>query len=165
MLKFLGAIILISSGFAIGNYKVMKLKKKLIFLESFKDFIAFVKSEIKYSLSSPEKIINDYQTNTIFKEYIKKCRFFMNKGFNFSQSWKEVFDSDFIGLGDSERIVKKFGAEFGSADIENQIALCDLTLERLSPCIENTLKELTSKRKIFFTVGACAGIAMSILLF
>jgi stage III sporulation protein AB len=87
------------------------------------------------------------------------------QGFNFSQSWKMTLDSEFIDIfGDSEKIIRKFGAELGSTDIESQIALCDLTSERLLPCIKSILKEINDKRKVFLTVGACTGAALSVLL-
>ncbi|MDR1241053.1 MAG: stage III sporulation protein AB [Oscillospiraceae bacterium] len=165
MLKIFGACIIIFSGYSIGNFFVSKLNEKLSFFESFKDFVIYVKNEIKYSLSPPEKIIGNYNSRGEFIKYVNKCNFFLDKGLNFSQSWNEtsyIFEDI---SGDLNEIIRKFGAELGSCNSEGQIAFCKLTEEKINPYIKLTSKELNEKRKVFLTLGACAGAAAAVFLF
>ncbi|MCL2311946.1 MAG: stage III sporulation protein AB [Firmicutes bacterium] len=160
MIKLIGSIFLIISGTGVGNLMYNSFKRKILILKEFKEFVIFSKNEIKYKLSPPQKILYDFNSNEL-NEYLNKCKSFLKKGEIFQIAWEKSFESN----TDVHKIIRNFGKDFGSHNIENQILLCDLTIENLNLNIKNFTKKSENQEKIFLTLGTCAGAILSIIFF
>ncbi len=66
---------------------------------------------------------------------------------------------------EDKKILDNFLSQLGSTDTASQLQFCNSTLNDIKRNLADALKDKNEKSKLYATLGICAGISVSILIF
>ncbi len=164
-MKFIFAFLTASVCLLTGLYKGSELSGKVRELENVIAFLNRCKSEIKYRESRVLDIINDFsKTDGRRLEFIDRCLVYSLE-MDFPKAWKKAVGEACGRLSQKDREnLCFFGEKIGTSDTLSQLNLIDFCIA----CFEESLIEAREKeksdKKLYYAVGASAGLVISILM-
>lgn len=162
MFKYIGLIFIIITCFGAGWYYSLRLKFRCEFLNSFKDFLSTLETNMKYNSAEIFSLVKKSAPENI------KTVFERDSGGGFQNYWSlcvENIPLHFALKKDDYNLLYEFGRLLGTTDIEGQINHINLYKELLENNINNSNIELKQKSKLSKTLGLFLGITIALLLF
>jgi len=155
VIKYIGAGVLLISAVLYGYTMIRRERVKVVEISSFCELIKFIRDNIKYKMVTLPVIFSEYHG-----AYFEKIGFIEAiRNFGIKRAWAEfswVMEKDEIALIDS------FVKNIGSGYRDDEIQLCEYTLERLEDAIESKSSDLKNKEKIYRTIPLM--LALSVML-
>lgn len=156
MVKILGAIIIISCGFSFAYLLNGKARARLAQLEGFIALVRYLRTQIDcFSMPIPSAL------SRCPKGVLERC------GVRCSENFKTVralLDECDIATEELGELMYGFVSDVGRGYRQEQLALCDRTLERLEEHREALAARLPAKQKLNGTLCVCSSLAVVILL-
>lgn len=164
MLKFIGvaAIILFTTG--IGAMFVRELRARHKELECLLKIIRYIEAQIRYKAMSVSDIIKNMSADGLTKDLkvMEKCRN--------ATSGRQV--ADYIAKNSSStslksediKTIQSFFNSLGKSDIEGEIENCRLHEKMLLTQIDDASRQMSSKTKLYYTLGLFSGLMVSIII-
>lgn len=165
MIKILGMVSLIISGYLGGRYAAFKLSKKVRFIEEYMEFIKIVQNDIRYNQNYLQDIIKNHRGDGPFCSYLNKCYKYISSGEPFPQAWIKTFSnvaSEISISGNLANIINSFGLGLGSSDTEGQISHCRYNYSLMGPYLQSAIEERKSHGKLYSVLGTCLGTAAAL---
>lgn len=151
-MRYLGMIILTSSGILFGLYRVSILRENIKFIEELKYLINHIEFNIAYSSQTLEEIIVSYNSN-ITKEIRKELE--INK--DIVDSWTTVSKNH------KNDLMEKFISDFGRSDLTSQMKVITLYKNLIQINEDKLINDYREKYKIEFAVPSFIAIVVSII--
>lgn len=171
LLKFLGAILTISSSAAIGFYFSILLKERVEDLKSLRKCIFILRGDIRYANTPlPEAIGSMAERNhSNFKTFFQKIAEELIKleGKTFGEIWGKSVDEDLKDTCINKKdkaCLANLGESLGYLDKEMQINTIDLYIEQLETELEDTLGTVKEKTRLYNLLGVLSGIFITIIM-
>ena len=161
MVKYIGLILIVITGFGAGFYYSLRLKNRYEFLSSFKDFLSKLETNMRYNSSNIFTIVKSSAPEIIRNVFISD-----NKS-DFQQFWKSSISSIpkcFALKKEDYNLFYEFGRMLGTTDIDGQLNHIKLYKELLNNNIDNSLKELKQKSKLSKLLGLFAGLSLALII-
>lgn len=171
MLKLIGALMILASATMIGTSCSMDLRKHNRELRLLKQMLYMLRGEIKYTKTPlPEAFAHIAERMPEpFSAFLRGVAADMGilDGRTFPELWKEQINTQLADLhlkkGEKEQLAA-LGEVLGYLDLEMQLSSIELYLEQLEISIRNAQESMTSKQKLYQSLGVAGGIFLIILL-
>jgi len=146
-MKYLGALFIMCGCVILSYFYESKEKTRLLNLIKIRDFISYVKNQIDFFLTPCHKLFSEYDDDFI----------------------KGLIDNDFnnMGIYFEEHIADElshFFKSLGNGLKDEEISLCDYTIQKLDDTIKKVEGEIKNKIKIFRTLSLFGGGCLVILI-
>ena len=156
MVKILGAIIIILCGFSFAYLLNGKARARLAQLEGFIALVRYLRTQIDcFSMPMPSALSRCPQG--VFERCGARC----NEKFKTVRDLLDACDCSADEIGE---LMYGFASDVGRGYRQEQLALCDRTLERLEDHREELAARLPAKQKLNGTLCVCSSLAVVILL-
>ena len=146
-MKYLGALFIMCGCVILSYFYESKEKTRLLNLIKIRDFISYVKNQIDFFLTPCHKLFSEYDDDFI-KGLIDKD--FNNMGIYFEEHIADELSHFFKSLGNGLK--------------DEEISLCDYTIQKLDDMIKKVEGEIKNKIKIFRTLSLFGGGCLVILI-
>ena len=162
-MRLLGIFLLSLTPFLLGLEYRIGLKKRRDFLRLFKEFIIFVKEQIRFCGREREEIftlaLNDPRFNTSF---IKRLDIALKNGENITKIFDDNID---IRLKPKEIYeINAFITDLGKSDTEGQIAHCDYYISVFEQGEKKFSEAYSAKSKLSLGLSLSLEAAMFIIM-
>ncbi len=164
-IKILGLFIVVISCFLVGVSVYEKYYRRTVFLKDYIDLIIYLKNEINYTQNQIYSILAGYQKNTQLNLYISRLLKHL-KSNSLEYSWIKTFEgsSEETGISkDEENIIKEFGNELCSKDLEMQINILNYHIQKLTIHLNEAIEIKKSKGKLPIILGLGVGLFIAII--
>ncbi len=165
-MKLIGILIIIFSC-SYGGIIIYKAQiRKISFLESYIEFLIYLKNEITYSQSTIYEIFKNYSCNLPLGTYINNFLSFLNGNFSLKSSWRLSFESisENIKLSSTEKnIILKLGNNLGACHTEGQIEILNKNIEILQQCLKSAKEFKKKKGKLSIILGVGVGLFIAVI--
>lgn len=170
MLKLLGAVLVLFSCTALGWGKSMSLQRRLEQLREIEKLVHLILGEITYRKEAlPEALLRTSQKavppfDEFLQEVSRQASLFQGECFSkiFRETAQRCLENSALKRKDLEVFVQ-LGEYLGWMDITLQKNTIALYLEQLKQEIQSLEKELPGRKKMYQSLGAMAGIFLTIL--
>lgn len=164
MLKLIGvaAIILFTTG--IGAMFARELRTRHKELECLLKIIRYIESQIRYKAMSVSAIIKNMSDDGVSKDLrvMEKCKN--------AASGRQI--ADCIGKNSSStslksediKIAQSFFNSLGKSDVEGEIENCRLHEKMLLARLDDASQQVSSKTRLYYTLGLFSGLMVSIII-
>ena len=150
-------------GFVISH----RLYLRVSFLQQYVRFIEYVETEIRYAHKILESIINNYENDSDFINFIHMVKQNLTYDRNFSKAWEKAvykIPSSFGLTMQDKKTICEFGATLGATDVMGQISICKLNKSLIRSILEVAKEEKNKKSKLYFMLSSSFGICITIIL-
>lgn len=164
-IKILGLFIVIISCFLVGVSVYEKYYRRTVFLKSYLEFIIYLKNEINYKQNQIYNILANYRNQTNINIYISRLLNYLKK-YPLEYSWCKVFENISSENGvsqDEENIIKEFGKQLCSLDLEMEINILHHHIETLKIHLNEAIDVKKSKGKLPIILGLSIGFFIAII--
>ncbi|MBR2279801.1 MAG: stage III sporulation protein AB [Ruminococcus sp.] len=161
MVKYLGLILIVITGFGAGFYYSLRLKNRFEFLSAFKDFLSTLETNMRYNCSDIFTIVKNSAPDMLRNVFIN------DENPDFQRYWKSCISSvpkRYALKKEDYNLFYEFGRILGTTDIDGQLNHIKLYRELLNNNIDNSLKELKQKSKLSKLLGLFAGLSLALIL-
>lgn len=161
MIKIPGLILIVISCFSVGLYLSARLKYRLEFLSSFKEFLSSLEINIRYNCLEIIPLIKASAPVNITDIFSDE-----NDG-SFLDYWNNSINNipkKFALKEEDLKLLYEFGRTLGTTDIEGQLNHIILYKNLIEANIDNSKKELKQKSKLYKTLGLFTGLSIALLL-
>ena len=145
-MKFIGIALIIAATVICSYTYENQCKKRLICLKDIYDYVYYVKLKIRHLNLTVEEIFEKYEKKEIIKLYL-------------TESFDKLKDT-----GEKE-LINDFFSSLGQGYKQEQLELCDYTLDGISKKISDLEKSSPTQIKIFrtFSLFICASIIIFLI--
>ena len=155
MLKFLGALLILSVGFFAAFLSVQYEKKRLTVVDGWIDLILYIRGQIDCYLMPLDEILSGGD-----RALFEACMSPSN-----AADLPAILNASGIYLdGDGKRLVESFVREIGSGYREEQLKRCDFFIASLRSQREKIAAALPLRVRRCATLCICIALATAILL-
>jgi len=164
-IKILGLFIVIISCSLMGVSVYEKYYRRTVFLKSYLEFIIYLKNEINYKQNQIFSVLENYNSSTSINFYISKLLNYLKK-YPLEYSWSKTFEkiSSENGVSqDEENIIKEFGKQLCSLDLEMEINILHHHIETLKIHLNEAIDVKKSKGKLPIILGLSIGFFIAII--
>lgn len=155
MLKFLGALLILSVGFFAAFLSVQYEKKRLTVVDGWIDLILYIRGQIDCYLMPLDEILSGGD-----RALFEACMSPSN-----AADLPAILNASGIYLdGDGKRLVESFVREIGSGYREEQLKRCDFFIASLRSQREKIAAALPLRVRLCATLCICIALATAILL-
>ena len=148
----------------IGAMFVRELRARHKELECLLKIIRYIEAQIRYKAMSVSDIIKNMSADGLTKDLkeMEKCRN--------ATSGRQV--ADYIAKNSSStslksediKTIQSFFNSLGKSDIEGEIENCRLHEKMLLTQIDDASRQMSSKTKLYYTLGLFSGLMVSIII-
>lgn len=142
-----------------------KLSLRVEELKKFLHFLSSVKTEIRYLALPPDRILEKHKDEM---DFLKRCSERLCGGeTDFPKIWEEELQisAKRMGLRPVDmNLIKSFGMEFGTTDLEGQLSECELYEQLLTQNLEQARTEQKEKANLYQMLGVFGGLATVLLI-
>jgi len=171
MVKITGAVFVVAGCTGMGLWRSQSIRKRVDELNEVKKMILLLRGEIRYSLAPLPEAIGRIALKAKppligFLQEIYKALSAMD-GESFSDIWTrstENYLSSSHLKAEDLTIIIDLGTQLGYLDKEMQLGAIDLFLEQLGHTIDEQIKGMPAKQKIYNYLGILCGVLIVILL-
>lgn len=157
MIKIIGAVILLAAAFGYGYLKIREERRKIAETDALCDLVSFIRQNIAHYM----KPLPD-----IFAAYSDRCGLLEENGFieicrtnGIRAAWEETV----FHLPDNVReAMADFVRSIGGGYREDELHLCDYTLEQFEKAGLKMREEIKGKEKLYRTIPPL--LALSVML-
>ena len=147
----------------------VRLRKHETVLIEIKLFINMVETKIRYSSSELYDIFYSMISSDRFEnlKFIGCCVEGLNRGVPFENAWNSALaETQKKMLLDDEEMsmMKNFGQELGTTDVEGQIGICKMYNELFEVRLEKAREKRYQCSKLYVGLGTMAGVGAAILM-
>lgn len=163
--KFIILIFLFFICLEIGILKSKVFEYRLEELNSIKNALVFFKSKLEFTYEPINDIFLEISKSIYFEHdnVFKRCIVYLEK-FDLKDAWQmAVSDENKINIED-KNVLYNFGKLLGKTDLNGQISEILLALEFLDKQIVDAENLKNKNCKLYKSLGAFAGIGLSIML-
>ncbi len=157
-LKILGAALISFSGFSIGCMYVQRLKLRLDFLREFSVFLSSLSTAVRYRNADIAVLVNSCGELFSFPE--------SDYSRPFSQMWQSSI-ADFKKrwrLSEADMaLLKEFGEELGTTDVEGQLSHITLYQGLFSKQQSGAEDDIIQKSKLYKSLGLFGGVSAALM--
>ena len=170
MLKALGIVMILFASVMFSYMKVDEMKQKYQNLKQMKKALSMMKSEISFSSRELSEAAGELSASLsgdmafFFKnvsQYLAE-----NETADFGQAWeaaKSVFAQKPFLSAAADKTMTDFSQRAGKMSREIELENIEKTLEAIDNTLEDEREKYTKNRKLIFTLGIAAGLAVLIL--
>ena len=170
MFKALGIAMILFACFMFSYLKADELKQKYHNLKQMKKALSMMKSEISFSAKELSETAGEISESLLgdMKDFFKAVyqNLSDNETLDFGQAWaaarEEFAQTPFLSPA-ADKTMTDFSQRAGKMSREIEIENIDKTLESLDREIADEGENYTKNRKLIFTLGIGAGLAVLIL--
>lgn len=165
ILRFAGVFLIIIFFFALGLKASDRLKKYCESCNLIEEALNQIAVMIRYRSFNIYIISSELKKSTSLSklEFIKKLPEKFDSQ-NFFDIWCNAVESDSLIGEEEKKLLKSFGENFGTSDIEGQLSNIDMIKEKLNIISEKRRSEYEKKGKLYRSIGLLAGIMTGILI-
>lgn len=170
MLKIIGSIMILFACVMFSFIKADELKQKCDNLNRMKKAVYLIKNEIAFSsktLSEAICYVSQLMPHNISLFFKSVSEYLLNnETSDFSQAWeasKNEFDNKLLLSDEADKILDDLAQQLGKMPRDSELENIDRTLEILSNQYCEEEKSYKKNRKMIFSLGLCAGLAVLIL--
>ena len=166
MFKWLGGILIVISGTAIGRAKARQLKMHLEQLEEVRKCIFMIKSEMQHTRSTFETIFEEVSTKQehIARKWLMEISQELKK--QKASSFVEIWEAVTKKMWDNSYVKEEEVVELQKLGKNLEYTECMETyLEQLEYNINHRREEYEKKMKIYQCLGITGGIFLAVVLF
>lgn len=157
MYKLIGLAVLFITSICIGQTMIFTYKTSVKQIESFIQFIKYIKSQVEYYNMPYPDIFDKYSNPTL-----EKCGFINTLR---TSGWKIAIDNSIFYFNSNiKELLSNFGNELGKSMKQDQIINCTYTIEQLEIQYQNAKSELPKRTKLYNSLSLMAGISIIIIL-
>lgn len=155
MLKFLGAVLILTVGIFAAFVSVQYEKKRLAVVDGWIDLILYIRSQIDCYLMPLDDILSGGD-----RALFEACMSPSN-----AADLPAILDASGIYLdGDGKRLIESFVREIGAGYREEQLKRCDFFISSLRTQREKIAAQLPLRVRLCATLCICIALATAILL-
>lgn len=171
MLKFIGAVLVISSSTAMGFYFSFITKVRLEDLKELKKYILILRGDIRYTGTPLPEAINNLsrRSKSNFENFFTSIseQLLKLEGRTFFQIWETSVMADLMDtclINKDKKSLIQLGETLGYLDKEMQMNTIDLYISGLEEEIENLTQIVKEKTRLYNLLGIMGGIFITIVM-
>lgn len=155
MMKIIGAVFLLSSAVWYGYLKIRDERRKIAELEELCDLALYIRENIVHYMKPLPEIFASYSGGVLEKNgFLDDCR-----KFGIRVAW----ENSSLSLPENcNRAMCDFANSIGSGYRDDEINLCNFTLEQLCKAMQTMREEIAGKEKMYRTIPPL--LALSVML-
>lgn len=157
-MRFIAAILILLCCSAEGVRRSLVIKKRVKFLDEILEMLTEFAIEIRFRAPTLAELLKNQGG-----EFARLVKERINLGESVHAAWEnacEKYSSDWAELA----LLSEFGRAFGNSDIDGELNLLGLYIERFSSLREVAYTECSRKAKALTQIGALCGTAGAILV-
>lgn len=165
-IKVAGFLLLAAAGTGCGIYAALRLKSRIVLLESYLVFLKEVEIKVRFGQCSIEEILSSDYENEVLNFILQDCRKHLHTASRFSTVWiKTLSQVQNKGkLSQQEFLLFKAFADFGTSDVEGELSRLEMHRQKVTQQYEALLKEYADKGKLYRTLGIFGGTALGLII-
>ncbi len=166
-IKFLGALIIVSSGTMCGIYAAGGLKRRVEFLEQYIIFLTQAKTMISYSAVSVSEIFSEVSSVPLVRPFLDICLDGLSGGMSLKSSWHDAVNSMYeqkLFSASDKALMYSFGETFGIGGINEEMTKTELHIALMNERLDEAKAELASKNKLYRILGMFGGIMVALII-
>lgn len=166
-MKYIGAVMIFISVFALGISAGDREKRRLKECEEFLRFFEYVRNQVGYFLMPTKLIYRGFESDVLSRTGFLSALCDVEHDEVYYDAWTKAFDTceGRMTLSPEEKaIVRGFGAGIGKSDEHLQMKNFDLGISQMKDEIENLKCETSKSVKVYTVLGFAAGAAAVILI-
>lgn len=164
VLKIIGMVLIVFSGFTVGNYFSHNLYARRDFLNKLIVYLSNLSINIRYNSA------NIFSVSTLSADASNlECFKFENIASNisFTEQWKNKINtlpkSHSLVPADT-KLLNEFGFELGKTDIEGQLKHIEMYKLIFEKQLNDAEKDIKQKSKLYRTIGLFAGTTIALMI-
>lgn len=152
-----------------GVYAALRLYRRAAWLEQAAGLVQFMAAQIRYTAAPVGELLDRAAGAAEFTRltFLSACRQRLQRGEGFRAAWPESLREQGAagGANDADcELLRRFGEELGTTDVEGQLASCRLYADRISERLAAARRAAAEKGRLYVTLGAAGGLAAVLLL-
>lgn len=171
MIKFIGALLVITSCTALGLYFSTELITRINDLKELKKILILLRGDIEYAntpLPEAVQVLSKRHDGT-YKKFLKNISKHLLElnGESFSSIWKDGVKKDLLHtslIKEDYALLNQLGESIGYLDKSMQINTIDLYLEQIDGIINELAISVNEKTHLYNSLGIMGGIFITIVL-
>ena len=169
MLKFLGAVLILTGGSSIGVCAAQELRQRSRILEQFLAALDQIQAELSFRLTPMPELLRrlGQESEEPLKTFFQTCEAGLSAlgEVSFSVVWNRALQMEPLALLPEDRIpLEQLGAVLGRYDAEGQRTTLESVRVRLSQCLEDAREKQKKMGRVYRTLGVSAGVLCILLL-
>lgn len=160
MMRFTAYLLIVIASYLLAANQCNRLTRAILLQEGIYDFLQYVKRSVLCYRLSLEDIVTSFQN-----EALEAVGFY--DAVYQSGSLLKAFDTvgrDFLFLPEETRAIRHFFFELGTLTVSEQLISCEDALSVLDKGLTKRKSEYSVKRRLYMTLGLCAGFSIVVLL-
>lgn len=161
-MKLFGIMLLFLSCVGCGFLRASFERERLRAAEDFSRLVLNIKTDIRYSHKTLFELFSKIASSTSSAAVKKLCGVLAGP-----QGLTEVLQKNLKEIsadGEVKTAMSVLLGALGTTDLEGQLTLCDMTKEKIDEALKRIREEAVKKAKLYQSLFALLGIALSILL-
>lgn len=159
MIRFVAYLCIITASYVVSSAICKKLEREIYLQIAMIELITTIKRSVLLYNASPHLIASSFE-HALFSE-IGFTALVKEKGFSDAI---QIYARDFGYSQYSERALHNFLSDLGNLSLTEQIAFCEEMLASLQKELDGKRDEYPKKKKLYLTLGICAGLCVVIIL-
>ena len=170
-MKLIGILLIAAVGIWLGISASLGLGKRVTALSQAEKLVTSLRSRIRYTAAPVQELLMEAQDSgeypaLRFLQYVcwsLKTAAIPDVQKLWEDSLKKADGAPGLNRQDIE-LLTEFGRGLGTSDVEGQISHCELYQELLQKQMETARQDVSSKGRLYVTLGITGGLGLALLL-
>lgn len=169
-MKWLGIVLLIGAGSAIGFYRAYELKQRILDIMMLQNTFRMLETEIYYTLAPVPLAIAalDTKLSALMRTFFETLRDAMEQEhLPLSQAWEKamhILETESFLSTEELTAVQMFGISLGEGDVSAQQKNFQLLQQRLQHALDEANHNRMQQARVWQYMGVCVSVSAALLL-